>query len=354
MNSIPEKIKIKDIAEKAGVSPGTVDRVLHNRGNVSEASRRKVEEVLKHINYTPNVYASALASKKTFTFLAVIPKYEPGEYWEKIELGIWRAAREVMDFHITINVIYFDQYNIESFCQVMERVIKESPDGVLITPSLKSVTYDFTCKLDSKKIPYVFIDSIVEESKPLAYYGQHSHQSGYLGAKLLFSQNENLQEIAVFSFFHLGQKPSNQISLRMAGFSEYILEKREGCKLHRATLNAENPEQNEKTMNDLFFNNPGIDGVIIFSSRAHVVADFIKKNNLNHISFIGYDLLDKNIKRLRDNTISYLIAQRPEEQAYKGIKALSDYSVFKKQITKINYTPIDILTQENIDFYLEF
>ena len=39
-----KKIRIKDIAETAGVSPGTVDRVLHNRGDVSEASRRRAEE----------------------------------------------------------------------------------------------------------------------------------------------------------------------------------------------------------------------------------------------------------------------------------------------------------------------
>jgi LacI family transcriptional regulator len=41
------KIRIKDIAEMAGVSPGTVDRILHNRGNVSEPARIAVEEVLK-------------------------------------------------------------------------------------------------------------------------------------------------------------------------------------------------------------------------------------------------------------------------------------------------------------------
>ncbi len=354
MNSIPEKIKIKDIAEKAGVSPGTVDRVLHKRGNVSEASRKKVEEVLKHINYTPNVYASALASKKTFSLLAVVPRYFPGDYWEKIESGITKAAREIVDFRVSIDIIYFDQYKIESFCQTMERVLKDSPDGVLLTPSLKSVTYDFTCKLEQKKIPYVFIDSFVEEAHPLAYFGQNSHQSGYLGAKLLFTQKSDLQEIAVFSFFHIGQKPSNQISMRMAGFSEYVMEKRTGCKLHRVTLNAENPDQNEETMHNLFFNNKGIDGAIIFSSRAYIVANFLKKHNLKHITFLGYDLLDKNIVRLKDNTISYLIAQRPEEQGYKGIKALSDYLVFKKQINQVNYTPIDILTQENIDFYLEF
>ena len=355
MDFIPEKIKIKDIAEKAGVSPGTVDRVLHDRGNVSEASREKVEEVLKQINYTPNLYASALASKKAFSLLVVIPEYSPGDYWEKIEVGIAKAAREIIDFRVSIDIIYFDQYKIKSFCRAMEIALKKSPDGILLTPSLKSVTCEFTGKLDRKKIPYVFIDSFVEEANPLAYFGQHSHQSGYLGAKLLFSQNSNLQEIAVFNFYHIGQKPSNQISMRMAGFSEYVMEKRTGCKLHHVILEAEDPDQNEVTMHNLFFSNQGIDSAIIFSSRAYIVADFLKKHNLNHIAFLGYDLLDKNVARLKDNTISYLIAQRPEEQGYKGIKALTDHLVFKKEIKPItHYTPIDVLTQENIDFYLEF
>ena len=61
-----EKVRIKDIAEKSGVSIGTVDRVLHNRPNVSAKSRKKVEDVLKEINYRPNLYASVLASKKKY------------------------------------------------------------------------------------------------------------------------------------------------------------------------------------------------------------------------------------------------------------------------------------------------
>ena len=64
MKSLPDKIRIKDIARLANVSTGTVDRVLHNRGEVSAKSREKVEKVLKEINYQPNIYASALASKK--------------------------------------------------------------------------------------------------------------------------------------------------------------------------------------------------------------------------------------------------------------------------------------------------
>lgn len=41
----------------AGVSAGTVDRVLHNRGDVSRASRDKVQKVLDEIDYHPNMFA---------------------------------------------------------------------------------------------------------------------------------------------------------------------------------------------------------------------------------------------------------------------------------------------------------
>ena len=50
------------ISRLADVSVGTVDRVLHGRTGVSEASRKRVEEILKQLDYQPNMYASALAS----------------------------------------------------------------------------------------------------------------------------------------------------------------------------------------------------------------------------------------------------------------------------------------------------
>ena len=76
------KVRIKDIAVLAGVSEGTVDRVLHNRGEVSKKSKEAVEKVLKEINYSPNLLARSLASKKHYRFACFIPAYQPGEYWE--------------------------------------------------------------------------------------------------------------------------------------------------------------------------------------------------------------------------------------------------------------------------------
>ena len=73
-------IRIVDIAKMAGVSVGTVDRVIHNRGRVSEENRKKVQAILEMVHYQPNLMARSLASKKQYHFVAIIPSFTQGEY----------------------------------------------------------------------------------------------------------------------------------------------------------------------------------------------------------------------------------------------------------------------------------
>ena len=65
-------IRIVDIAKMAGVSVGTVDRVIHNRGRVSEENRKKVQAILEMVHYQPNLMARSLASKKQYHFVAIL------------------------------------------------------------------------------------------------------------------------------------------------------------------------------------------------------------------------------------------------------------------------------------------
>ena len=99
------KIRIKDIAHLAGVSEGTVDRVLHNRGEVSDASRDAVEKVLRDMDYTPNILARSLASKKQYRFVCLIPAYNSGEYWQNIDDGFDRASEEFAHYNVNISKI---------------------------------------------------------------------------------------------------------------------------------------------------------------------------------------------------------------------------------------------------------
>lgn len=77
---MPERVRIKDIAQLANVSVGTVDRVIHGRNGVSESSKKKVEEILEKLNYQPNMYASALATIIKYNFDCIVPKHSVGDY----------------------------------------------------------------------------------------------------------------------------------------------------------------------------------------------------------------------------------------------------------------------------------
>ena len=79
------KVNIYDIAKEAGVSISTVSRVLNNKGNVNEQTRKKVEEVLKRNNYTPSAIARGMVSKsmRTIAVLTVdirVPHYATTAY----------------------------------------------------------------------------------------------------------------------------------------------------------------------------------------------------------------------------------------------------------------------------------
>jgi LacI family transcriptional regulator len=54
---------------------------------------------------------------------------------------------------------------------------------------------------------------------------------------------------------------------------------------------------------------------------------------------------------LKKGTVDFLICQRPEEQGYFAIQSLFEHLVLKKEVTTENFTAIDIVTKENIDYY---
>lgn len=66
---------ITDIAKIAGVAKSTVSRYL-NGGSVSDATRRKIEQVIKETGYIPNSFAQSLKAKKTNMIGAIVPRLD--------------------------------------------------------------------------------------------------------------------------------------------------------------------------------------------------------------------------------------------------------------------------------------
>lgn len=351
MEEIQGRIRIKDIAEQAGVSVGTVDRVLHGRPNVSEKSRIKVEEVLKQIDYQPNMYASALASNKKYKFVCILPSHKPGEYWSEVEQGIAKAQSKYSDFNIAVKIIYYDPFHPESFTIASHNAQKEEPDGVIINPTITQYTNPMTDSLHEKDIPFVFIDSELPLLHPLAFYAQHSQQSGYFAARILKMAAPDC-ELGLFRQTFDGRIiRSNQQSEREAGFMQYMKEHHPDTIIHTLELPAKNFGRQLEKMDNFFASHPNMHGGICFNSKAFGVGEYLEKRNIRNFHLVGYDHLDRNTEMLRKGWVDFLIAQHPWKQGYGCFQILMEYIVLKNQVKRQNYVPIELISAENVDFY---
>jgi len=90
-------VTITDIAKRAKVSKMTVSRVLNNHEHVADATARKIREIIKELEYHPNLVARSLSSQKTMTIGVIIPKKEKiflDNYKAQILSGITDVAQE--------------------------------------------------------------------------------------------------------------------------------------------------------------------------------------------------------------------------------------------------------------------
>lgn len=351
MNKLPDRIRIKDIARLADVSVGTVDRVIHGRSGVSEVSKKRVEEILKQLDYQPNMYASALASNKKYTFACLLPQHLEGEYWTAVEKGISKALGTYSDFNTTVHTTYYDPYDYHSFVDASNAIIAQHPDGVLVAPTIREYTKLFTGQLAELDIPYIYIDSNIKDIPPLAFFGQNSHQSGYFAARMLMLLAGNEKEIVIFRKIHEGIVGSNQQENREKGFRQYMKEHHPLCSILELNLHAERNDEDNLMLDTFFREHPNVHNGITFNSKVYIVGEYLHAHKKNDFNLIGYDLLERNVACLKQGSVYFLIAQQPELQGYNGIKTLCDHLIFKKEVNCINYMPIDLLTVETIDYY---
>ncbi|GGA82378.1 transcriptional regulator [Flavobacterium palustre] len=344
-----KKLTIKDIAQLAGVSKGTVDRVLHKRGKVSQKALDSINAVLEQADYEPNLIARNLKNNKIYTVCVVLPDPASDSFWLPCIKGIEEAKKEFKAFNLSISTYYFDPENTESFIAVNKTVLDLAPDAVLLAPIFYKEAQNAVEKYNKHNILVNTFNNQVESGEVKNFVGQDLQQSGRIAAKLM----EVIAQKGQIAIIHIDEKFKNAIHMqeKEKGFRNYFAQK-ENADYNIITLNLKRTNYEIK-FTDFLKENPSLTGLFITTSKAYQIAEIIQETSQNKISIIGYDLLDKNINYLNQGTIDFLINQNPKQQVYLGISFLVDYFVFGKEINNTTLLPIDIVNSENASYYME-
>jgi LacI family transcriptional regulator len=339
---------IKDIAKLANVSIGTVDRVIHKRGLVASDTRKKIERAIKELNYSPNIYARQLKLAKKYTFGVLMPElHQDANYWDQPATGMREAAKELEAHKIKIKFFHFDRDSENSFYDKCSQVLKDNLDGLLIAPILFNPAKELLCQIPAR-IPYIFFDSDLPNTKRLTFIGQDPYKSGILAGKLMKMLVDDRGDIAIIRIlpedYHINQ--------RTEGFQSYF-------QAHAFNNNIriyewrENEDLNSiNTLLTKILDNTNLQGIFVTNALTYLVASYVKSNHLEKkIKIIGYDLVKENVAFLKNSVIDFLISQAPIAQGYQGIQLLYRKLVLNQDVYDKIMMPIDIVTKENIEFY---
>jgi len=341
---------ITEIARRAGVSIGTVDRVLHNRGGVSLKSQEKIMSILKEVGYRINMHTSAVALRKEFKIVISVPQSIAGEYWYGLLTGIRQATDEYSDIHIICEYLPYDQFEPASCREAFLKVLGLTPDAVIIGPTFDAETHALCKNLDEKKIPYVFVDTTFADTHPLASFTADQPAGGSLVGSILLSIVPPDKKIALFMSRHGSNSKARNAEQRRRGLIEFIKESGQSNRLVEAGLDINKGEYSR--MREFFKTNPDIGGICVLNSRGHIIADFVHEEGLCGVKIVAFDLTENNVRSLNNGSIYALICQRPERQGFMAVTTLLEYLLYKRtRHGAQNLMPLDIVLKENLPFY---
>ena len=211
-------VTIKDIAKKAGVSPTTVSRVLNNKPDVSDETKKRIQQVIDELNYNPNGIARGLVLDKTHTLGLVIPDIS-NPFFPEVAKGIEDKAKEAGYSVIFCNTDNHTQGEKEA----IELMKSKQVDGMIVSLAINDQNKEELDELAAQDFPVVQIDRKIPESGfPAVVIDNQA--AAYKATKYLIDLGH--QKIAHISG-DLEVKPAQD---RLAGFKSALQEAGLSCK----------------------------------------------------------------------------------------------------------------------------
>ena len=349
---------VKEIARLAGVSIGTVDRVLHDRGEVSADTKAKVHAITTTLGYEPNILARQLARNRVYTFRAILPRADQDSgYWSLCLAGIRRAERDLAPYGTKLRVDEFDRYDRAAYRALLKNIVVEPGDGLLIAPVLPDDLVPALGKLDGDarvgrvggRVPYVFFDCDAQGADPVAAIGQDALRAGHLAGRMMSLLAKGPGPLVAVSA-HAGDR---HIRLRIEGFETFFRAAASGARARRVIVTEcpelESAKDCERALGKIFRAGPEVSGVLVANSSGHVAGEWLAaRRTKGSCAVVSWDLVPANARALSEGKIDCIVSQRPAEQAREGLDRLFKAVVRGEADSSPAAIPLEVYFKENI------
>ena len=340
------KVTIQKIAEAAGVSRGTVDRALNNRGRIDPQVSERILRIADEMGYVPRSRRQTASRGKPIK-IGVVTQLAGSSFMLEVNRGIQKAASELREKNIELILKEGMTVDEKEQLRFIEELESEGISGLAVMPvDCESVREKLESLSVEKKIPVVTFNSDIVGSKRLCFVGMDNRKSGRTAAGLLGMLTRGKGKILIITGYF-----SNHVdNQRVDGFLEEVKKEYPELEIVGVHGSFDETAEVEKIIENVMTNIEGITGILVVSGGQAGVGKAFEKLKLDKRPYVViYDQTPKNEKALKDNTVDFLIDQNGYVQGHKPPLILADLLLNgKTQKKEFLFTDIIIKTKYNL------
>ena len=337
---------IKEIAKLAGVSRGTVDRVIHNRPGVSPKIREQVQQILREAKYEPNTAAVALKSTvRNLTIGVIIPDLR-NEFFCNVYEGIQEASHRYRGYGVMVEEYRMEDSTGEELVRGIDALMEKGIDALALQAIDVPIVRDRLAALPD--IPLVTFNSDLADSHRICFVGQDAFAAGEVAGRMMRLHLRQQGAVAVI----IGRSALTHQVERVQGFDRIM----QGSSLVSEFLGPVEIRESDSVAYDttlkLLQNRPDLIGIYAAGGgQKGIAAALDDSGRARDVIMIGHDLLPKTVEYLNAGVVNCTIAQAPYFQGYLPVEILAEYLLFHREPeSEKMYATVDIRIKENVAF----
>ncbi|MBB6466715.1 LacI family DNA-binding transcriptional regulator [Aminobacter carboxidus] len=337
----------KDLAEAAGVSLATVDRVLNERPNVSNKVTLKVTEAIERIGFVRNPAAVALARNKTYRFRFVLPT--SGDQYLAELIARVSEAREALRADATeVEIAQIAMSDPHQIAKYLTGIDHDAMDGVAVMAPESPQVRDALLRLVERGVKAVQFLSGQERLENADYVGVDNFAAGATAGKIVGSFTGGRPGKIMIVAETMMALDSIQ---RRLGFDSIINARFP----HLESLPSLETYGDEKRA-DLIIqrtlqHNPDTVAVYVLSSEARVPLTAVwNTQGARALTVVAHERTPFSEQALMDERIDAVIAQDPGHAVRSALRIMRARSDHREPLASQERIRIEVLLKENLQF----
>ncbi len=315
-----KRTTVHDVAEQAGVSLATVDRVLNRRSGVSSAMSERVRATIDRLGFQRDHYAASLATSRRHLFVFVLPKIDGNTFIRTLRDEIIAQVDTLSSRRIQLSVLDYTAFDPQALAATLQAAAKQPIDGLALVAIDAPAVRAAIEALHEAGIAVITMVSDVTPSRRLHCIGIDNLAAGRVAASLIGRFNAGRRGRVAMIAGSLALRDHNE---RALGFTQVMQQDYPHLALLPAAEAFDDGQRAAKLTRSLLAEHEDLIGLYSIGAGNRGIIEAVEQSGRQHgIVLVGHELTPHTRRALLGGTFDAILHQQVSDEVTVAVEAL--------------------------------